>query len=158
MQENFQNSKFGLRRFKVLTFIKKSKRTMCERHVYIISRCGGHKIHSINCIKNLPAAIFNIPELHHNPQQSYLLNNATMSLIKDFLALIFKNIQLLPLTCRSRRSSPQITALFQSITSENGSSHPLLSNTGMQPACRASKKLELKKIIYKSQLKNENLG
>ena len=38
------------------------------------------------------------------------------------------------LTCRSNLSSPQTTALFQSMISENGSTQPLLSNTGIQAA------------------------
>lgn len=39
------------------------------------------------------------------------------------------------LTCNSNLSSPMTAACFQSITSENGSSHPLLSITGTQAAC-----------------------
>lgn len=41
----------------------------------------------------------------------------------------------LSLTCNSNLSSPMTAACFQSITSENGSSHPLLSITGTQAAC-----------------------
>lgn len=39
-------------------------------------------------------------------------------------------------------SSAHTAAFFQSITSPNGSSHPLLKSTGIQPACRASKNLK----------------
>lgn len=43
-------------------------------------------------------------------------------------------------TWSSRRSSAQMTALFQSITWAKGSTQPLDSSTGMHPACKASKK------------------
>lgn len=39
-------------------------------------------------------------------------------------------------------SSAHTAAFFQSITSPNGSSHPLLKSTGIQPACRVSKNLK----------------
>lgn len=39
------------------------------------------------------------------------------------------------LTCNNNLSSPMMAAWFQSITSEKGSSHPLLSMTGTQAAC-----------------------
>ena len=39
------------------------------------------------------------------------------------------------LTCNNNLSSPMTAAWFQSITSENGNSHPLLSITGTQAAC-----------------------
>lgn len=41
----------------------------------------------------------------------------------------------LSLTCNNNLSSPMMAAWFQSITSENGNSHPLLSITGTQAAC-----------------------
>lgn len=40
-----------------------------------------------------------------------------------------------PVTCSNNRSSPSMTAWFHCMISENGSSQPLLSNTGMQAAC-----------------------
>lgn len=39
------------------------------------------------------------------------------------------------LTCNNNLSSPMMAAWFQSITSEKGNSHPLLSMTGTQAAC-----------------------
>lgn len=45
------------------------------------------------------------------------------------------------LTWRRRRSSPQTAALFQSMTSEKGSTQLLLRKTGMHAACRASRNL-----------------
>jgi len=37
-------------------------------------------------------------------------------------------------TCSNSLSSPSTTAWFHWMTSENGNSHPLLSNTGIQAA------------------------
>lgn len=46
------------------------------------------------------------------------------------------------LTCNNNLSSPMTAAWFQSITSENGNSHPLLSITGTQAACTHTEALQ----------------
>lgn len=63
-----------------------------------------------------------------------------------------------PYTCRSSLSSPTMAAFFQSITSEKGSSHPLLRMTGTHAACEKIKRKGTEVELLRNRGKKRRLS
>ena len=113
------------------------------------------KSHKLNHNSNLYWSVhkfFNwnkISLIKHKCVSSHLIYFRLCNITQNWRHLLKKKIiifwdnkqQRLLFTCVISSSSKKITDKFQLITSENGSIQALLSITGMQPTCKASKNL-----------------